>query len=130
MLFFIILYNPNIRSTYWDGNPSIFEYCKNLKKNKFSNSTLIFSGEPGNSLYQMAPFLINKKGIKLYNGNQEYSYVMRKYPLSYEDIKNIAGKSSNPVYVISDNTHSINLNLCIEIEKIPNTELKIYRVKF
>ena len=121
------------------GNEKIFKYGQTLQKDKqkFQNSTIIFAGTPEKHMYLLAPFLIYKKNIKLYNNNEPYSYVMNYFSLSDKDVEKISKETEQDVYLVRIPNDKYEYDgvkmLTVNFEKYPLFEdyefLQIYKAK-
>jgi len=102
-LLLILLSNP-AEYRFYQGNKAVYEYGKQIKadKMKYADSTVIFYGFPDVHLYNLAPFLIYKKGISIYSGSLKYNYEML-YPCpEIENMHEFIKDLKSPVYLFSD----------------------------
>ena len=102
--FVLILLSNSAGELFYQGNRAVYEYGKQLKtdKMKYADSAVIFYGFPDVHLYNLAPFIIYKKGISIYSGSAEYNYEML-YPCpEIENMEEFIKNLKSPVYLFSD----------------------------
>lgn len=128
ILMALLLFTPNDLS-FKHGDPVVFEYGKQIEKDssKFNNSVIMFVDNPDSILFQIAPFFIKNKSVELMNGNEKYSYVMKWFIPTNENIKTNADEIvDKSVYIFA--TQHTDLSQYELIETIGD-KIKIYKVK-